>query len=79
MTNLRTIETPAKEAHDATVRALKELLEMAEKGEIIGVAIAAIQPDMTPVTMCSALTKLAPLLGSIQILTHRILEQNRNY
>lgn len=59
------------------VAMLKEYLEMAEKGEIIGLAMAGILPDGSCITSAPSSDHFQRIIGAVAILQHRMLEEMR--
>lgn len=60
-------------ANEQTLAILRDWLDMAERGEIVSVAIAAIGPDGKSFTAASQAEPLQTLLGAVTILQHRML------
>ena len=62
---------------NSTEKILREMLQRAKSGEIIAVAIATLGPDLsTGSVYTQGDGTLAELLGSIELMKHRILHSS---
>lgn len=64
--------TRRQECKDDCVKLLKEVLERAEKGEIIGCAISVIVDDQRTQSMWSETDHVALLLGAVTLTKARL-------
>ena len=73
MSKIVEIKTVKMAANKDVVSLLRDFLELAEKGEISAVAIAALRPNDKARTAASKTTNITALIGSIEIIKHRLL------
>lgn len=60
--------------NEAVVKMLRDLLERAERGDIIAAAVATIAPDLsTGSSYKFGDATLAELIGSVDLMKHRML------
>lgn len=74
MANIVALKTRADQTNEDAISVLKEFLQDAEKGEIVSIAIAAIEPGGSSRTSVSKCDHLQQLLGALAILQFRMIE-----
>lgn len=75
MSNIHLLDTQATEIQASVIEILEGMLEHAKAGEIHGIAIAIIRSDGAANGTYSASNQAAALLGSMQLLSHRLMEE----
>lgn len=66
---------PKPQGHkDGVVKTLKNFLEIAERGELLGIAIAAVDNEGCTRTAFEPGDNLATMIGANERLKHRLLE-----
>lgn len=63
-----------QEHRDGVVKALKNMLEAAERGELLGIAIAAVDNEGCTQTTFEPGTSIATLVGATERLKDRLLD-----
>lgn len=77
MVELVTLKTKTAVVSESTVAVLRAFLEMAEAGEIVSTAIAAVEPGGGSRTQCSSTDHFQALLGATLILQDVMLASRR--
>lgn len=73
MAEMLSIKTRTMQTNGSAIKVLRAYLEMAEKGEIVGVAIAAVEPGGSCFTQATESDYYQPLLGALSILQWRMI------
>lgn len=68
-----TLVPKTQEHRDGVVKALKNMLETAERGELLGIAIAAVDNEGCTQTAFEAGVSIATLMGATERLKFRLL------
>lgn len=77
MADILSLKTFAAQTNEETIAMLREYLAMAERGEIVAAAVAAIEPSGASRSRCSASDHFQGLLGALTILQHRMIDECR--
>lgn len=73
MAEIRELKSRNAQTNEQTIALLRAYLECAEGGEILAVAIAAVEPSGASRTQSSGSEHFQGLLGAVAILQHRML------
>lgn len=73
MAEMLSIKTRTMQTNESAIKVLRAYLEMAEKGEIVGVAIAAVEPGGSCLAHATESDYYQPLLGALSILQWRMI------
>lgn len=71
------LKTRTVQTNDAAIELLRLYLDLAEKGEIIAVAIVGIEPSGVVNSQASETDHLPSLIGGLTVLQFRMLENRR--
>ena len=67
------LETPLKRNNGQVVELLREMLELAERGELEAIAIVGLLPDGVCRYRYSQSERFATLVGGVEVLKHQLI------
>jgi hypothetical protein len=71
---IRQLTTRQTEVQDSVVELLENALEVAKRGELVGVTVVGVMPDGAAFTASSSSYALPAMIGALVVAQHRLLE-----